>query len=94
MTQWPQIEGAVRTLLMYLLGYAMAKGWIPTGDLAVIVGAILPLLGLVWSWWVNRPTALVQAATSVDAVNVIQLKPTPEGQSINVSTGPKVKLAA
>lgn len=78
LTQFPQLEGQLRTWAMFLGGLAVGYGWIKQGDLDTLmyVGtAAVPIVGAVWSWWVNRPAALVQAAASADVVEQIKLDP-------------------
>lgn len=67
-----QISGQLRQLLQALGGMAIGLGWLTTGQvdfwLQVILqvgGPLAMLAGIAWSWWVNRPVALV---ASVDAM--------------------------
>lgn len=92
MPSWSQIEAQARAVFMALAGIAVTMGWLSEGSVATIVGVVMLIAGSVWSILVNRPAALVQAASSVDAVKLIEVKPGPSGQAINAATGAKVKL--
>lgn len=78
LTSHPQLEGQIRTWGMFIGGFLVSAGWIARPDLEVamyVATAAVPIFGAVWSWWVNRPAALVQAAASTDVVETIKLDP-------------------
>lgn len=54
-----------------LVTWAVARGWIPTGDATVMVGFVVSVIPLVWAWWHNRQQALVQKAATVPNTTVV-----------------------
>ena len=49
MLAWSQVQGVLRHILTFGGGFLVAKGWIPEGMVEEVVGAVMTLLGLVWS---------------------------------------------
>jgi hypothetical protein len=67
-----QTSGQLRQLLQALGGIAMALGWLTTGQVEQWTQTILQaagpsamLAGVIWSWWVNRPKALVASVVAM-----------------------------
>lgn len=92
MPSWSQVEAQVRALFMALAGIAVSFGVIQAGTATTIVGVLMLVVGAIWSWYVNRPEALVKAAASTEVVKNIDLKPTTEGIKIDTQTNSKVKV--
>jgi hypothetical protein len=96
LTSNPQLEGQIRTLVMFFGGLAVGYGWLTQHDLnalLAIVAGLVPVAGMVWSWWVNRPAALVQAAAALPVVEKIKLdESAPGAVAINQETGRKVTI--
>lgn len=46
---WKKIQGIVRHALTFGGGYLAAQGWVAEGMVPEIVGALMTLIGLVWS---------------------------------------------
>jgi hypothetical protein len=67
----PQLEGAIRSLIISLGSIAGTLGIMTGVDWVPIASAIVTIGGIAWSIWSNRPTGLVaQAAQSPQVVEV------------------------
>lgn len=49
-----QIFGLVRHLLTFGGGFLVTNGFVAAPDLETGVGALVTLIGLVWSWWSKK----------------------------------------
>ena len=54
MFDWAQISGLLRHLLTFGGGWMVANGWIDETTMMEVVGAVLTLVGLVWSFMSKR----------------------------------------
>lgn len=54
----PFVLGILRHVLTYGGGLLMAKGWGDSGDWETIIGAIIAIVGAVWSMWDKHQAAL------------------------------------
>jgi hypothetical protein len=50
-----QIGGLVRTLIIFVGGIAVAKGWANDATVAWVAGGAATLAATAWSIWTNRP---------------------------------------
>lgn len=66
-----QILGVLRAILAAVGGFILAKGWITTEMWNWIVGGILSLAPVVWSFIANRPASIAASAQKIDGVNVV-----------------------
>lgn len=67
-----QISTAVRQLLLFAGGFAVARGWVSNDDLQVIVPAALTLGIAAYGLWKRREAGLVKsAADALDGKGVI-----------------------
>ncbi len=67
------IGGIVRTILVSAGGFLVGKGWIDTGTLDQVVGALIVLGGAVWSVLQKKKAAkdlVVATATGVNPTTV------------------------
>lgn len=87
---WTQLSGIIDRILLVILTYVASKGWINPADVAGYVTLILGVVGAIYGWYVNRPTAIIQAAEAIPAVKSVTVAATPEGKAIEAATGPKV----
>jgi hypothetical protein len=61
-----QIMGAVRTILAFLGGLAVAKGWVDAPTATALGGAFITLATLGWSLYSNSKTAMIQSVNATD----------------------------
>ena len=45
-----QYQGLIRHVLTFAGGFAIAKGWVSEDQLPEVIGAIITLGGIFWSW--------------------------------------------
>jgi hypothetical protein len=50
MMKWEQMAGIVRHVLTFAGGYLVVGGYMGEADLATAVGAVVTIVGLVWSY--------------------------------------------
>lgn len=63
--QWTQISGILDRVVIALLTWLAAKGYIASGEIANYAALILGIAAAVWGWYVNRPKAIAQAAAEL-----------------------------
>lgn len=80
-----QIGGLVRTLLGILGGFILAKGWVNAETWTWIAGGIASAIPAVWSWIVNRPSAIAASAQNIQGVNVQVTGSAPAGVATAVA---------
>lgn len=73
----PQIQGQIRSLIISLGSIAGALGYMTGVDWVPIAGAIVTIGGFIWSWWSNRPKALIEQAAQSQEVKTVVVS-TPE----------------
>jgi hypothetical protein len=66
-----QVLGAVRTLLAYICGYAMAQGWINNDQTTLITGVVASLAPLAWSIYVHSDSKKLAAVAALPDVKRI-----------------------
>lgn len=72
-------------IVTWLLTVASQRGWISQGDAITLAPAILVVIGIAWGWWVNRPKAILEAATNTGATVITtpeMAKATPGNEKI------------
>lgn len=75
---WEAVKGVIERLLYVAAAYAAGKGWIAQSDVASYVALVLGLIGVVFGWYFNRPSVLLDAAAAVvPRVARIELVPKP-----------------
>jgi hypothetical protein len=62
---WEQISGLVQRALMFGAGFAVARGIISVEQATLLVGALVTILGVLWSIKINTSAALT---ASVDGL--------------------------
>ena len=89
-----QTSGQLRQLLQALGAMATALGWLTTGQVDLWIQVILQISGpfamlggVIWSWWVNRPTALVASVVAMaddptSPVKGVVVAPTSAGRDL------------
>ena len=50
MFSWEQVAGLIRHLLTFFGGWITANGWLDEATTQAVVGAVMTLIGVVWSW--------------------------------------------
>ena len=50
------ITGPIRAIVPALVAFAVGKGWIPDGDYATPLVAVVTGIATIWSIWTNRPS--------------------------------------
>jgi hypothetical protein len=45
-----QIKGLIRHVLTFAGGLAIAKGWVNDSNVSEIIGAVMTIIGTVWSY--------------------------------------------
>lgn len=60
-----QIGGLVRALLAAAGGFAIGKGYVNADTWTWLAGGVATAIPAVWSWYTNKPSALVAAAAKV-----------------------------
>ena len=72
---WDQISGFLRHVLTFLGGFVVAKGWISPDMLPEVIGAIMTVGGLVWSFVTKtRKATVVKAAAFVNVPSIEQTR--------------------
>lgn len=86
MPNWSQLTGVADRVILILLTYAAAKGWIASTDVAGLATLILAILGAVYAFYVNRNTNLAKQAAAIPNTTVITTpeiaKATPDQSNI------------
>lgn len=54
-----QIGGLLRTILTFIGGVIVSKGWIPVAAMNEIVGGVVAIGVAIWSWKTNSTPAMV-----------------------------------
>lgn len=67
----PQIEGAIRSLILALAGMAVAFGYMKDADWVSISSGVVALIGFVWSMYSNNTKNLVAQASRSDEVKKV-----------------------
>lgn len=65
-----QIQGLIRAVLAALGGFVMAKGWFSAETWNWIVGGLVTIAPMIWSWVSNRPAAIAASAQALPGVTV------------------------
>jgi hypothetical protein len=71
----PQVEGAIRSMIIALGGIAGASGYLKSIDWVSIAGAVTALLGLAWSIYSNTTTHLVAQVANAPEVSKVVVTP-------------------
>lgn len=66
---WDKVSGAVDRVLLVLCTWLVSRGYITSQTAADIATLALGFIGVAVSWWVNRPKALLQAASNTLPTN-------------------------
>jgi hypothetical protein len=66
-----QIGGLVRTVLVFLGGIIVSKGWIPVQSMNEIVGGLVGIIVAVWSWKTNSTSAMVASVADKPEVQKV-----------------------
>ena len=53
---WDKISGVIRHLLTFGAGYLVAKGIVDEATSVELVGAVMTVVGVIWSWR-SKPAA-------------------------------------
>lgn len=88
-----QISGLLRTVLTIAGTYLASQGYITAGDAEAIVGAFMVLVSVGSTFYVNRSSGLVKAASKLDEVKTIAVEKT-EPMAKVVAAVDKVKFSA
>ena len=70
----PQLEGAIRSLVLAVGGFAAAAGYLKGVDWVTVASAIVSVGGLVWSLWSNRTKGLIEQTAGLDEVKNVDVK--------------------
>lgn len=65
-----QISGVVRAVLAAVGGFVLGKGWLDASTWNWIVGGIVTVVPVIWTFIANRPAAIAASAQSIEGVNV------------------------
>lgn len=65
-----QITGIIRAVLAAIGGFILAKGWVSAETWAWIVGGVVTIAPVIWSWIVNRPQNIAASAQALPGVTV------------------------
>lgn len=66
---WDQIAGLLRQILPFVGGFAIARGWLNTEQVAGITGAVVTLGGVLWSIKANSKGSIIASATKMPEVD-------------------------
>jgi uncharacterized membrane protein len=66
-----QITGILRAILAAIGGFILAKGWISADNWNWIVGGVVTLAPVIWSWIANRPASIAASAQGIQGVDVV-----------------------
>jgi hypothetical protein len=98
---WDQIRGPLAHVLPAILGFAVGKGWLTTADVGPVTDIIMTAGVLAfgfYGWWVNRPTAIVKSAASLDNTTVVTTPDlaiaTPDKKNVVANTAPAEVIQA
>lgn len=58
-----QVGGLIRSILLFIGGWAVTQGWLDNGTMVAVVGGIVTVLTAVWSLWSNRAAKVVNMST-------------------------------
>jgi hypothetical protein len=67
----PQLEGAIRSLILALAGMAGAFGFMKNADWVSISSGVVALIGFIWSLYSNSTKNLVSQASQLDEVKKV-----------------------
>lgn len=62
-----QVGSAVRSAIIFVGGYAVAKGYITEGDMVAIAGAVAAGAAALYGWYLRSQGKLVDAAIKATA---------------------------
>lgn len=54
MVTWETVSGLVRHALTFLGGFVVAQGWVDEATMTELVGALMTIIGTVWSVWAKK----------------------------------------
>ncbi len=90
-----QLVGALRIIVPWLLGIAVARGWIPTekvGDIGkYIIDGVVGIIvvgSLVWSWLAHKQVSQIARVASMEAVSKVVT--TKQIAKVQLADDPKV----
>lgn len=66
-----QVTGVIDRIVIAVLTYAVARGWVSQGDVAQFGPAIVGLLAAIYGWYVNRPHSILKSAAALPTVDKI-----------------------
>lgn len=73
-----QINGVLRTILPAFVAYLVGRGYIATESADAVTGAMLDMVAALftlgfaaWSYWSNRPVALVKQVAAMPGTDVV-----------------------
>ncbi len=61
-----QLLSALRSLLVFASGIAVAKGWIDSTTAATIAGALATIAVATWGWYSHSKDAMIKSVNSAD----------------------------
>lgn len=67
----PQLEGAIRSLILAVAGVAGAFGYMKDADWVSIASGLVALIGLAWSLYSNSTKNLVSQTSKSDEVETV-----------------------
>ena len=70
-----QIGGLIRTVLAWVGGYVIAKGWLPSDLVTNIIGLGTVLAVAGWSWYTNSTPVMVAAIAESPDVHKVVVTP-------------------
>jgi hypothetical protein len=70
-----QIEGAIRSIVVGLGGFAGAAGYLSNIDWVAVAGAMATIGGVIWSLWSNSRNQLLKQTAELSAVKQISVSP-------------------
>ena len=71
----PQVEGAIRSIIIALGAIAGASGYLKSIDWVSIAGAVTAIIGLAWSIYSNSTTHLVTQVAKAPEVQKVVVAP-------------------
>jgi len=83
-----QVLSALRTLLAYGAGVAVAHGWLTENTATQLVGAGVVLVPLIWGMVAQMNANKVKAAAAVPGVAAVKLAPTADPSLTAVANDP------
>lgn len=69
-----QVTGTIRSVLLFITGYATAQGWIDNNMAIAITAFVLAGIPLAWSLWANSHKQQILAVAAIPNVDKVVLK--------------------